>query len=205
MCVVCDRVHPDAPGSGNLSDSTRGCSSVGRAPRWHRGGRAFESRQLHTDSVVGFTLGGFVAGEGCFSVTRMSRRRANGSPRLRFVFTVEVAARDREILQALRDVIGYGSLYDRDRKKPPWLPTSVFSVNSIKAHLLGTIPFAERYLLACAKRDQFVRWREQLDRYVDRYNIRSGRGRSPCSIDGCDRVVRGRGLCRRHYYRVTGW
>ena len=32
-----------------------------------------------------------------------------------------------------------------------------------------------------------------------------GKGLSTCSVEGCDRPVRGRGLCRRHYYRATGY
>src|SRR5687768_1610532 len=46
------RVAPDsAPTSGPMSD-TWGCSSAGRAPAWHAGGRGFESPQLHQPSSV---------------------------------------------------------------------------------------------------------------------------------------------------------
>jgi hypothetical protein len=35
------------------------------------------------------------------------------------------------------------------------LPTVSFTINSIAAHRAATIPFAEQFLLPCAKRDQF--------------------------------------------------
>jgi hypothetical protein len=34
---------------------------------------------------------------------------------------------------------------------------------------------------------------------------RHGKAPSSCSVDGCGRPVRGRGLCRSHYYRATGY
>ena len=61
----------------------------------------------------GFTLAGFVAGEGCFCITRKLPPFADGSPRLRFRFEVKVASRDRPILEALRRFLGFGSISDQ--------------------------------------------------------------------------------------------
>ena len=143
--------------------------------------------------LTGFALGGLVAGEGSFSVTRRLPPFVDGTPRLRFVFTVTMASRDRPLLEALGTFLSVGSIADR----PPLLPhheaLSSFSVGSHRAHHAATIPFAERFLLPCAKRRQF-----------DQRPSRWGKGRSTCSEDGCDQPVRGRGLCRSHYYRATG-
>ena len=62
----------------------------------------------------------------------------------------------------------------------------------------------ERYLLPCAKKRQFEQWRADLDSYEALHPTRWGRGPSPCSEPGCERPVRGRGLCRAHYCRATG-
>ena len=44
---------PDRPPiSGRRVDRPWGCSSAGRAPAWHAGGRGFESPQLHHPSSV---------------------------------------------------------------------------------------------------------------------------------------------------------
>ena len=153
----------------------------------------------------GFAFAGLVAGEGSFIVTRKLPAFANGDFRLRFVFQVTMAARDRPLLGALQAYLGYGSLYDRPSRNSRWLPTVSFTINSIAAHRAATIPFAERFLLPCAKRDQFDQWRQALEAFDSEHPNRFGKGRSACSEPNCDGPVRGRGLCRSHYYRATGY
>lgn len=118
---------------------------------------------------------------------------------------VEVAARDRPLLVSLQQLLGFGSISDRAPRRPGWQPTSCFRINSIRAHHAATIPFAEQYLLPSAKREQFLRWRDALLAYELERPTRWGNGRSVCSEVNCDKPVRGRGLCRSHYYRATGY
>lgn len=170
------------------------------------GGSKPPSSTASTAAVVTrHTLAGFVAGEGCFTVARQARRWPAGEVRKRFVFVVAVASRDRAILEQLHAVLGVGSIHELRRNTPRWEPQSRFFVNSLLAHQQVTIPYFDAFLLGGAKREQFVQWRDQLLAYVDRHQIRWGRGRSTCKIPGCCGLVRGRGLCRSHYYRVTGW
>jgi hypothetical protein len=150
-------------------------------------------------------LGGLVAGEGCFTITRRLPAFANGQQRLRFRFSVEMASRDRPLLEQLRDFLGRGSIHDTPARRPNWHPTSTFLIASFVGHHEATIPFGDTYLLDCAKRRQFEEWKEALRRYEKEYAGGSRRGRSPCSMAGCDKPVRGRGLCRQHYYRATGY
>lgn len=156
-------------------------------------------------SDVGFMLGGFVAGEGCFMVTRRLPAYADGGLRPRFVFTCQVAARDRAMLELLRAFLGSGSVYDSPPQRSGWQPTTTFTIGSIPAHRRATIPFATVFLLPSEKRAQFEAWRQALEVHDAARPSRFGKGPSPCSEPGCDRPVRGRGLCRRHYYRVTGY
>jgi hypothetical protein len=149
-------------------------------------------------------LGGFIAGEGCFSVVRRPETFAKGEPRLRFLFDVEVASRDRNLLERLRLLLGAGAIRDRQRR-PDHQPASALRISSAATHRRSTIPFAERHVPPSAKRVQFERWRDTLVAYERDRPTQWGRGPSTCSIDGCDHPVRGRGLCRRHYYRATGY
>jgi hypothetical protein len=142
-----------------------------------------------------------VAGEGCFYTARKKRPFPDGSPRLRFVFAVAMANRDRSLLEALQAALGVGCISDAAPRKAHWQPISTFTVASLSAHLKATIPFAEQYLLTSAKRQQFESWRDHLLAYDQLHTP----GRSICSVEGCEKFVRGRGLCRSHYYRATGY
>jgi hypothetical protein len=155
--------------------------------------------------TIGFTLGGFVAGEGSFIVTTRQPPFKDGTPKRRFVFQVALATRDRPMLEALRAFLGFGCINDRLPARAHWQPESVFTIASQKAHRAATIPFADEFLLPSAKRTQFERWRSALVAYENERPTRYGKGRSPCSVPGCDKPVRGRMLCRSHYYRATGY
>jgi hypothetical protein len=153
--------------------------------------------------LIGYFLGGFVAGEGSFT-TKAQSPYLDGSARKKFVLCVTVAQHDRPLLEALRAFLGRGSVRD-DAPRGSWLPTSTFDIASRAAHRDVTIPFAERFLLPCAKRQQFERWRADLASYEELHPSRYGRGPSECRIEGCTSPVRGQGLCRRHYYAATGY
>jgi hypothetical protein len=121
------------------------------------------------------------------------------------VFQVAVASRDHAMLEALRQYLGFGSIRTTPPEREHWLPRSVYSVNSRRAHFAATIPFMEQYLLPSAKRVQYERWRDALIEHERAHPSKYGKGPSPCSEPGCDKPVRGRGLCRSHYYRATGY
>lgn len=150
-------------------------------------------------------LGGFVAGEGSFIVTPKQPPFADGTPRWRFVFSITVATRDRGLLEALHSFLGFGSMRDLPPAREGYQPESEFRVTSLLAHHAATIPFAETFLLPSAKRDQFESWREQMRVQELEHPNRYGKGPSTCTVPGCEKPVRGRMLCRSHYYRATGY
>ncbi len=155
---------------------------------------------------IGYTLGGFVAGEGWFGTKRQRERFVrDGSLRLRFVFGVTIARRDRRVLEALAGFLGAGAIRDKPPGKPHHQPLSEFSISSIRLHRAATIPFAQHFLLPSQKRRQFDAWAESMDAYEAGRPSQHGRGRSECSVPGCGGLVRGRSLCRSHYYRATGY
>jgi hypothetical protein len=149
-------------------------------------------------------LGGFVAGEGCFTTGVRGTTFADGTAMRKFIFSVAVAKRDQPLLERLRLHLG-GAIRFAPPAKEHHQPVAIFAVRSHLAHHQRTIPFMERYLLPCAKRRQFERWTAALAAYEAEHPTRWGRGPSPCSEHGCERPVRGRGLCRAHYYRATGY
>ena len=154
---------------------------------------------------VGYFLGGFVAGEGCFTSAAISPPYADGTERRRFVFAVALADRDLTLLHAMRSFLGGGSISRRAPQRAGWKPTATFSISSNRMHLRTTIPFADRYLLPSSKLEQYRTWRSALLTYLDAHPTRYGSGPSTCRISGCPDPVRGRGLCRSHYYQETGY
>jgi hypothetical protein len=154
---------------------------------------------------IGFALAGVVAGEGSFLVGPQGKNFPDGTPRLRFRFQVTMASRDHNLLAALQAFLGVGSLQRRAPARAHWQPTTTLAVNSHRAHRTVTIPFAETFLLPCAKRVQYEAWKRAFVDYELAHPNRHGQGRSTCSIAGCERPVRGRGLCRSHYYSATGY
>ncbi|WP_334142719.1 LAGLIDADG family homing endonuclease [Rhabdothermincola sp.] len=153
---------------------------------------------------VGCSLGGFVAGEGSFIITRQLPAFANGDPRLRFVFAVATAQCDRPMLEALQTFLGAGSVRDSPRRRPGWQPVSTFAINSRLKVRAVVIPFADRFLPASAKRRQYDQWKQAFDAYEQAHPSRWGLGPARRSVTGCDKPVRARGLCRSHYYQATG-
>lgn len=198
MCSI-----PGRESGGSLGAESGAVAQL--VERRHGMAEVARSTRVGSTSSVGYMLAGFVAGEGSFSISTTHRLHVDGSPIQKFVFSVQVEACDVGMLDTLREFIGVGSIRVAPSQRPTWEPTAVYTVNSMTAHWQATIPFADTYLLRCAKRGQFDAWRSELEAYVDRHNARCGRGRSQCMEDGCGRPVRGRGLCRVHYYRVTGW
>lgn len=202
MCIVCD---------GKTSDilvTNGGRSSVGRASGWQPEGSwvrdpSAPPSSLQDLELLGFTLGGFVAGEGSFMARQVGICVADGSPLLRFWFAVQVASRDRALLETLQGFLGVGEICDKVPRQEHFQPISAFEVRSRRFHKEAIIPFADRFLLPCAKRRQFETWPNLLEEYEGAHPY--PRGRSICSEPSCGRHVRGRGLCRSHYYQATGY
>jgi hypothetical protein len=145
-----------------------------------------------------------IAGEGCFLVGSIGTRN-DGSERLRFRFTIKMADREVDALRDLHGVLGVGAISFQAARRATWQPTATYSVHSRRAIRTSLIPFCDEHLLWSFKRQQYLHWRERFITYESRFPSNWGAGPSPCSIPGCDKPVRGRGLCRAHYYRETGY
>ena len=138
---------------------------------------------------IGFTLAGFVAGEGWFIAKRRTERFVrDGSPRLSFVFGVTVAQRDRNLLEALTAFLGVGTIRDKPARLHHHQPLSEFTIASHASPPHRDHP-VRRALPAAVPQARPVRARgvEAIAEYEKSRTRRStGRGRSTCSIPGCD-------------------
>lgn len=58
----------------------------------------------------------------------------------------------------------------------------------------------DMYLPPSLKRDQYLKWRTEL---LDFWENKAKRRRT-CTIEGCETLQRGKGVCRKHYYALFG-
>src|SRR5262245_43279576 len=117
MCSVCEAAEERRIGAGRLERNGAVAQLVERL----RGTQEVGSSSLLSSTLrdIGFTLGGLVAAEGCFT----SKRRgtyADGSERRSYLFEMAMATRDRPLLEALQSFFGRGSVYDRAARKVGW-------------------------------------------------------------------------------------
>jgi hypothetical protein len=118
---------------------------------------------------------------------------------------MKMADRETEALRDLHRVLGVGAISFQPARRAAWQPTATYGIHSRRALRTALIPFCDEHLLWSFKRSQYLVWRDQFQTYEAHFPSNWGAGPSPCSIPGCDKPVRGRGLCRAHYYRETGY
>ena len=136
-------------------------------------------------------LGGFVAGEGCFT---------RGAPRAQFRFAVGLGAADRGMCDQLAGFLGVGRVALWARRKAHYDDEVIFSVVRTADLVQVVVPFMDAHLPPSHKRDQYFDWRADLFDYWDH----TMRRRRTCTVEGCSRPQRARGVCRRHYYQRYG-
>ena len=144
--------------------------------------------QRATDATAAY-VAGFVCGEGSFD--------DSGN---RFRFSLTLGASDRTMCELLQAIFGVGHVRWYPRRKPHYDDEVVFHVQRLRDLVEVVVPFMDEHLTASFKREQYERWRSALLEYWET----KARRRRACSIEGCDRPNRSRGLCRQHYYAEYG-
>ena len=136
-------------------------------------------------------VAGLIAGEGTFV-------RTGGRPA--FTFAVRVGAIDGELMNAVKEFFGCGTLHWYPRRKAHYDDEVVFQVRRLADLVDVVVPFMDDHLPPSYKRLQYEEWRHELLLYWDE------RARRPriCVVPGCTAPVRAKGRCRHHYYETTG-
>lgn len=134
---------------------------------------------------------GFVAAEAAFVVA--------GEPPS-FTFVITLGASDRESCALLRGYLGLGQLFAYRRRKRHYDDEVRFQVRRLRDLVEVVVPFMDAHLPPSHKREQYLVWRAQL---IDYWEHRARR-RRPCTVDGCDKPRRAKGVCRGHYYGRFG-
>lgn len=136
-------------------------------------------------------LGGFIAAEGCFVCTEGGTR---------FAFAVGLSASDVVSCQLMYAYFGAGRIHWSPRRKLHQDDAVCFTISALPDLVETLVPFMDEHLPASYKRIQYEAWRTALLEY---WEYRAKRVR-PCTVDGCERPRRAKGLCRSHYYSAYG-
>lgn len=106
---------------------------------------------LSPDYVVGL-----VDGEGCFYVNIAESPRYKAGARIGMSLHVKMQARDREILERVKETIGCGSVYFQKEQRRNHTQCFRYTVGSQRDIISKVIPFFIRYPLQCpSKRQNF--------------------------------------------------
>lgn len=143
---------------------------------------------LQAGEVAAF-LSGFVAAEGSFN------RTGN-----RFRFAIALGASDASMCKLFAEVLGVGYVVSVPRRQPHFDDETIFAVQGLRDLLDRVVPFMDAHLPPSKKRNQFLEWKRELIHYWEH----DARRRRPCSVEGCSRTRRAKGLCRHHYYKYFG-
>jgi hypothetical protein len=143
-----------------------------------------------TEDIAAF-IGGFVAAEGTFVAADGGRR---------YTFAVGLGASDAAMCFALQSYLGCGGIFRYKRRKPHYDDECAFAIQSLRDHLRVTIPFMDDHLPVSHKREQYLRWRNQLLEYWE-HDAKRVR---PCTIEGCAAPRRAHQLCRHHLFAARG-
>lgn len=98
----------------------------------------------------------------------------------------------------MREVLGVGHVYWYPRRKPHYDDEVCFTVQKMVDLVDVVVPWLDEHLPPSCKREQYVEWRAAL---LDYWEHHARKPRKPCSVEGCELMSRGKGLCHRHYYR----
>lgn len=113
-----------------------------------------------------------------------------------FTFAVALGAEDRESCALLRTCLGVGSVRAYARRKEHFDDEACLAVRKLRDLVEVIVPFMDAHLPPSHKRVQYLVWREQL---IDYWENRARRVR-PCTVEGCEKPQRAKGVCRHHYY-----
>lgn len=122
-------------------------------------------------------ISGFVVGEGCFYVEFGRDTKYKLQMRVRPSFVVELAEDDIEILQAIKEVVGCGTIYHVDfgryktYQHKKWKRHVRYKVSNITDIATKLIPFFERYPLFGKKAKAFSYFRQIVQKVVAKQHL----------------------------------
>ncbi len=116
------------------------------------------------------SISGYVTGEGCFYVESGYDKKYRLRHRIRPAFCIEVRENDKEILEAVKEKLSCGNIYQLDfgrykgYESKKWKPHVKLRVSNIDDISKKVVPFFEKYTLFGNKQKSFKVFSEVVKR-----------------------------------------
>ena len=105
-------------------------------------------------------IGGFIDGEGSFSVSIGKHKTLKRGLEIRVEFSIEVRADDRNVIERIRATIGCGEIYDIPYRKQGWYPHVKYKIGGRKDLINYLFPLLDTYPLQAKKRRSYELFKE---------------------------------------------
>lgn len=122
-------------------------------------------------------ISGFVVGEGCFYVEYGKDLKYKLGLRVRPSFIIEVVADDEPILNAIKDIIGCGTVYHLDfgryekYRQKNWKKHVRYKVSNITDIATRLVPFFEKHPLFGKKAQAFDLFKRIVQKVLDKEHL----------------------------------
>lgn len=153
--------------------------------------------QIHREGLNPYYVGGFIDGEGSFSVSIGRHKTLKRGFEVRPEFEIELRADDQEILERVLITIGCGRIYDLSYERYGWYPHSKYKITSIKDMKDYLFPFLDQYPLQAKKAQVYKLFKEIVLMVCDKKHL-SDKGFE--KIKKLREEIRKRGKKAKTYY-----
>lgn len=130
-----------------------------------------------TNVISPENISGFVVGEGCFYVEYGKDSKYKLGLRVRPSFVIEVAEDDKQVLDAIKETIGCGTVYHLDfgryekYREKKWKQHDRYKVSNIADIANKLIPFFEKYPLFGKKEKAFLLFKMIVKKVLDKKHL----------------------------------
>ena len=122
----------------------------------------FGKESIHREKLNPYYVGGFIDGEGSFSVSIGKHKTLKRKYEVRPEFEIEVRADDRPILERILITIGCGRIYDLSYERYGWYPHTKYKINNRKDLIECLFPFLDRYPLQAKRKPKCINYLRKL-------------------------------------------
>ena len=119
----------------------------------------YGKEQIHREKLNPHYVGGFIDGEGSFSISIGKHKTTKNGFDIRPEFEIELRKDDQEIIERILITIGCGRIFDCSYERYGWFPHAKYKITSNKNLRDYLFPFLDKYPLQAKKAEMYRRFK----------------------------------------------